>query len=119
MDDAFDYVVYLQGASLDHLIRPLQGRWRDRQGERLGGLEVAPTSTHSPARGIPERRIPSNVAHTRSVYRTPTRPHWHRPGKDGRRCWISVRTTEIIVSVALMWASAMHWAQCAVPVRSP
>jgi hypothetical protein len=27
---------------LDHLIRPLQERLRDRQAERLGGLEVDP-----------------------------------------------------------------------------
>ena len=26
--------------SLDHLIRPLQERWRDRQAEGFGGLEV-------------------------------------------------------------------------------
>ena len=28
------------GPSLDHLIRPLQQRRRDRQAERFGGLEV-------------------------------------------------------------------------------
>ena len=30
----------MRGPSLNHLIRPLQKRWRDRQADGLGGLEV-------------------------------------------------------------------------------
>ena len=43
LEDSFGDVVDVHGcecALLEHLIRPLQERRRDRQAERLGGLEV-------------------------------------------------------------------------------
>src|ERR1700730_11752847 len=67
-----------------------------------------------PATGAPGGGASLGTEGPRSVYRTPTRPHWHRPGKNGWRCSIAASTSEVALAVALMRA-AMHSAQYAVP----
>src|SRR5260370_10184538 len=72
--------------SLDHLIRPLQERWRDREAEGLRGLEVerpgcppgslirATSATGcAPTASGAARRLPATV--TTNVRRSTSKPH--------------------------------------------